>query len=87
MLKPPDQFPSRGFPELLLPVSIATRLWPLDSDRNRRKFPAFSWSLHNQAPVQNLSLIHICDAPLGGEEPDAIREMPADSDHGHDIDG
>ena len=27
------------------------------------------------------------DAPLGGEEPDAVREVPADGDHGDDVDG
>src|ERR1035438_6906419 len=27
------------------------------------------------------------DAPLGGEEPDAIGEVPADGDHGDDVDG
>ncbi len=27
------------------------------------------------------------DAPLGGEEPDAVSEVPADGDHGDDVDG
>ena len=27
------------------------------------------------------------DAPLGGEEPDAVGEVPADGDHGDDVDG
>ncbi len=27
------------------------------------------------------------DAPLGREEPDAVGEVPADGDHGDDVDG
>src|ERR1019366_6906154 len=27
------------------------------------------------------------DAPLGGKEPDAVCEVPADGDHGDDVDG